>query len=77
MSIWLGGEIKDRRKSLGLTQATLAKVVGKSRASIANIEAGRQDVSWHLLVKFMYALDWTKISRPNVKTRTVKFNIPI
>jgi transcriptional regulator with XRE-family HTH domain len=39
-----------RRIRAGLTQARLAAAVGLSRASIVNIEAGRQPVAVHHLV---------------------------
>ena len=44
------------RKSLGLTQEQLAQQVGISRASLANIEAGRQQVLVHHLFGLATAL---------------------
>jgi transcriptional regulator with XRE-family HTH domain len=43
----LGNRIRDLRRSLGLTQDQLAKQVGISRASLANIERGKQQVLVH------------------------------
>ena len=43
----LGRAVATRRKMVGLTQAEVAKDVGISRASIANIESGRQKVLLH------------------------------
>lgn len=37
-----GTAVRDRRKMLGLTQADLATLIGLTRTSVANIEAGRQ-----------------------------------
>lgn len=53
----LGKRIRDLRKSLGSTQDQLAKRVGISRASLANIEAGRQQVLVHHLFALANALD--------------------
>lgn len=44
------------RKSLGLTQDHLAKQVGISRASLANIEGGRQQVLVHHLLSLAEGL---------------------
>ena len=52
----LGKRIRDLRKSLGLTQVQLAQQVGISRASLANIEAGRQQVLVHHLLGLASAL---------------------
>lgn len=46
----LGSRIRDARKAVGLTQAELADAAGLTRASVANIEAGRQKVLVHHLV---------------------------
>jgi transcriptional regulator with XRE-family HTH domain len=54
----LGRRIKTLRKEgLRLTQEQLAKRVGISRASLANIEAGRQQVLVHHLFALASALD--------------------
>ena len=45
----LGSTIKARRRILGLTQHQLAKQLGISRASLANMETGRQRVLVHQL----------------------------
>ena len=39
-----GERIKDLRKAEGMTQDVLAKRMGMSRASLANIESGRQEI---------------------------------
>lgn len=48
----LGERLKKARKSARLTQEDLASAVGISRTSVANMEAGRQHVSVHLLAQF-------------------------
>ena len=53
----LGLRIRDLRKGLGQTQEQLAKQVGISRASLANIEAGRQQLLVHHLFALAAALD--------------------
>lgn len=45
----IGAIIRERRKPLKLTQDKLAKKLGISRASLANIETGRQRVLVHQL----------------------------
>ena len=52
----LGKRIKGLRKSLGQTQDKMARQMGISRASLANIEAGRQQVLVHHLFAFARAL---------------------
>ena len=39
---WVGAAVASRRKEKKLTQTELAEMLGLSRASIANIEKGRQ-----------------------------------
>ena len=53
----LGQLIRERRRSLGLTQARLASQVKISRASLANIETGRQRVLVHQLYEFAEQLN--------------------
>ena len=52
----LGRAVATRRKMVGLTQAEVAKAVGISRASIANIESGRQKVLLHQVYGLVEAL---------------------
>lgn len=52
----IGLLIKNRRKQLGLTQEKLAKRLAISRASLASIETGRQNVLVHQLYRFSTAL---------------------
>lgn len=52
----LGVRIRERRRQLGLTQGALALRAGLSRPSIANLEAGRQNVGLRQLVSVAAAL---------------------
>lgn len=58
----LGRAVATRRKMVGLTQAAVAKSVGISRASIANIESGRQKVLLHQVYGLVKALDLKAIT---------------
>lgn len=53
----LGAELKRRRSHLGLKQDELALRVHLSRASIANVEGGRQAIPVHHLVELAEALE--------------------
>ena len=53
---FIGGFIRRRRKRLQLTQGQLAAQVGISRASLANIETGRQSVVVHQVYSIAAAL---------------------
>lgn len=55
----LGENVRVLREVNGLRQADLAALVGVSRASITNIEAGRQDTTVSVLVALAIALDTT------------------
>jgi len=57
-----GNAVSTRRKALGLTQAQLANKVKMSRASIANIESGRQNVLLHHVYALATALGFAKVS---------------
>jgi transcriptional regulator with XRE-family HTH domain len=52
----VGKSIRERRRQLGWTQERLAKTLSMSRASIANIESGRQKLLVHTLLEFATAL---------------------
>lgn len=53
----IGGLIRSRRKQLDLTQVKLAQQLGMSRASLANMETGRQNILVHQLYILAQALD--------------------
>jgi transcriptional regulator with XRE-family HTH domain len=53
----LGEVIRGRRDVLGMTQADLAARIGLTRASIANIETGRQNLLLHQLIQLAKALE--------------------
>ncbi len=53
----IGTVVKARRKSLRLTQENLSARLGISRASLANIETGRQRVLVHQVYAFAAELD--------------------
>ena len=53
----VGQAIRRHRKGAKRTQAQLAAGIGLSRASLANIEAGRQQVLVHYLYDIADALD--------------------
>lgn len=52
----IGTTIKQKRKKLKWTQEELARRVAMSRAALANIETGRQNVLIHQLYGFAAAL---------------------
>src|SRR4051794_30990808 len=52
----IGEEIKRRRKQAGMSQAELADAIDQLRASVANIEAGRQKAPLHVLYAISDAL---------------------
>lgn len=52
----IGESIANRRKELGISQASLAQAVGLTRTSISNIEQGRQRMLIHTLLDFALAL---------------------
>ena len=52
----LGEKINHARRKRGLTQESLASLVGLSRTSVVNLEKGRQKLLTHLLLEFSRAL---------------------
>lgn len=58
----LGERISLRRRSLKKTQRDLADAVGMSRASVANIECGRQKVLVHHLYRLAEALQMPNVA---------------
>ncbi|HVB58374.1 MAG TPA: helix-turn-helix domain-containing protein [Candidatus Acidoferrales bacterium] len=53
----VGGIIRQRRRRLELPQTKLAGMLGISRATLANIETGRQRILVHHLYAFAEAFD--------------------
>jgi transcriptional regulator with XRE-family HTH domain len=58
----LGRAVSARRDELKLTQQALADKIGLSRASVANIESGRQKVLLHQVYKLVRALGLKSIT---------------
>lgn len=56
-----GRKVADLRNGAGLTQAELARKIGVSRASLANIERGEQRVYIHQLLNISTAFGHQKI----------------
>lgn len=52
----VGNKIKETRTREKVTQTELAKTLGLTRSSVANIEAGRQRVQLHGLVQIALVL---------------------
>lgn len=52
----LGRAVAERRGELGLTQSDVAERLGLSRASLANLESGRQRIMVHQLFALVNAL---------------------
>lgn len=53
----LGRLVSERRKRVKITQEALAKSLGLSRASVTNIERGKQPVQLHLIFKIAEILN--------------------
>ena len=61
INVAFGKAVALRRDELQLTQADLAALVGISRASVANIEKGRQNVLLHHAYDLAAALKMPKV----------------
>jgi transcriptional regulator with XRE-family HTH domain len=53
----IGKEIRRLREEAGMSQSQLADAIGHLRASVANIEAGRQKTPLHVLYAISEALE--------------------
>lgn len=56
INVAFGGAVAKRREELGMTQAELSGLTGLSRASIASIEKGRQNILLHHVYDLAQAL---------------------
>ena len=54
--IAVGAKVRSARTAARLSQSMLARRIGFTRSSIANLEAGRQRVALHLFVSLAQAL---------------------
>jgi len=52
----IGASIKEKRKSLGLSEKALSELSGVSRSTIQRVENGSTDVNFNSLYKIMKAL---------------------
>lgn len=52
----IGRRISHRRRVIGLTQQALSEMLGMSRVSVVNVEAGKQVVLLHALPAWAKAL---------------------
>lgn len=53
----IGIRVRNARTAAELSQAALADLVGLTRSSVANLEAGRQRIALHLFYMIAQALD--------------------
>lgn len=53
----IADKIKQAREAANLTQKTLASMLGLTRAAVANIESGRQQILLHTLYNIAGACD--------------------
>jgi transcriptional regulator with XRE-family HTH domain len=80
INVTFGKAVARRREELELTQAELAGLAGISRASIANIEKGRQNVLLHHIYDLADALQMPRVgdllpSRTNAASELLELNV--
>lgn len=66
----LGRIIRDRRKSMGLTQALAGKMVGVHQPTISEVERGEREVKIDTLLKLIGALQLELLIQPIQSTET-------
>jgi ribosome-binding protein aMBF1 (putative translation factor) len=66
----IAGQVADRRRALGLSQAELAEICGTTQSAIARLEAGGRPPRIDTLLKLAHALDCELVVelRPNGST---------
>jgi transcriptional regulator with XRE-family HTH domain len=60
----LGRIIRDRRKSMGLTQALAGKMVGVHQPTVSEVERGEREVKIDTLLKLIGALKLELLIQP-------------
>lgn len=74
----VGRRLRQARTDADLTQQQLADKVGVSRASVANIEAGRQPFLLHVLNGFAAALEVKPCTLlPDEGARAAELDLPV
>ena len=71
MRVSLARELKRQRRAHGVTQVTLARLVGSSQARVAKMEAGDPSVSLDLLVRTLLSSGSTAPAIGRVIARAV------
>lgn len=66
----LGRIIRDRRKSMGLTQALAGKMVGVHQPTVSEVERGEREVKIDTLLKLISALKLELLIQPIQSTET-------
>lgn len=75
----IGELVRRRRKKLGMTQAEVSPRLGISRASLANIETGRQKVLVHQLYALAAALELVPndlLPKPRSESKPLELPLP-
>lgn len=60
----LGRIIRDRRKSLGLTQASAGRLVGVHQTTLSDVERGKNNIKYKTLMKIIAALRLELLIQP-------------
>jgi transcriptional regulator with XRE-family HTH domain len=73
MLIYIGQQIRQARKNLGISQAQLAKTLGMSRTTIGQIENGTmQEIGVRKLIRLLEFLELELRVRPAGKPPTLE-----
>jgi predicted transcriptional regulator len=74
LKLALGDSLKRHRQEAGLTQASLAKILGSSQSRVAKIEAAAPGVTLDLLFRALFAIGLTaeQIARDFPKKRLAR-----
>ena len=56
MYAFLGAYLRAKRQQVGVSQEQLGELIGMSRQSVSNVEAGRYPVQFHVFMQMCAAL---------------------
>lgn len=68
----IGNLLSQQRERLGLTQADLAKRMGRDQTYIARVEGGKRDPRWGTVLDFARALELEPMLIPRNRVSTVE-----